>query len=433
LSQGAALGHTQRIRIIDIIRGVAVLGIFTMNAADMAYPEHLVLDFHAADPGGGWNYQVAFISELLFSGKMRGLFTLLFGVSSVLVFQRITLNAGGKSAVHCYFRRLCWLLTFGLVNAYILLWWGDVLFKYALLGMLLFPARLAPNRFLLAGVLACLAALTVPLLLEYRDMSKLEQRYMDITGGQHSLQSLSSDENETLLKWRDVQADAEPDQEWIEEEIQAKSGNYAGIFAYNLIITIEEQTSVFYEEDIWDMLLYMLLGIILLRADFFSDRVSRNIHLTIALSGVGLGLGIHLWLNLGVYANFLNPVRSLYYLAFYDLGRIPFVLGYASMIILIFRLEISRRVGDWMQAAGRMALSNYLMQSVIGALVFYGFGLAQFNSMSRLELAAFVFLVCIFQLTFSVIWMKRFHYGPAEWLWRSLTYWKLQPLRRTVT
>jgi len=103
------------------------------------------------------------------------------------------------------------------------------------------------------------------------------------------------------------------------------------------------------------------------------------------------------------------------------------------MIILIFRLEISRRVGDWMQAAGRMALSNYLMQSVIGALVFYGFGLAQFNSLSRLELAAFVFLVCIFQLIFSVIWMKRFHYGPAEWLWRSLTYWKLQPLRRTVT
>jgi uncharacterized membrane protein YeiB len=93
LSQGAALGHTQRIRIIDIIRGVAVLGIFTMNAADMAYPEHFVLDFHAADPGGGWNYQVAFISELLFSGKMRGLFTLLFGLAQFNSLSRLELAA----------------------------------------------------------------------------------------------------------------------------------------------------------------------------------------------------------------------------------------------------------------------------------------------------------------------------------------------------
>ena len=109
------------------------------------------------------------------------------------------------------------------------------------------------------------------------------------------------------------------------------------------------------------------------------------------------------------------------------------MLGYASLIILISRLEICRLIGNGMEAVGRMALSNYLMQSVIGAFVFYEFGLAQFNLFSRLDLAALIFLVWVFQVTFSVFWMRRFCYGPAEWLWRSLTYWQVQPLSRTWT
>ena len=139
--------QAQRIRIIDIIRGVAVLGIVTMNIPEMAYPEDLVLDFHATDPGRGWNYRTGIILEIFFSGKMRGLFTLLFGVSSILIIEKLERNTDGPAASAIYFRRLFWLLFFGLANAYLFLWWGDVLFKYALLGMLLFFSGAPPITF----------------------------------------------------------------------------------------------------------------------------------------------------------------------------------------------------------------------------------------------------------------------------------------------
>jgi uncharacterized protein len=429
--QQRVIGQTRRIPSIDIIRGIAVLGIFTMNAADMAYPQDLVLDFHATDPAMGWNYWVAFTFEVLFSGKMRGLFTLVFGVSSVLIIERSTRKTDGLTAADHYFRRLLWLLIFGLVNAYIFLWWGDVLFKYALLGMLLFSFRRASNKILTVAMLTCLAVLTVQPYADYRELADLEQQYIGVQGKQRSAQPLTSDDYEVVDQWQEILADMRPDYESIEDEIQLKSGNYAGIFKYNVNYVFEEQTSIFYAEDVWDMLLFMLLGIMLLRMNYFEERVPQLVHLSIALFGIGVGLAIHVWLNLGVYANYSDPVASLYYLVFFDLGRVPFVAGYMSLTILVFRSEVFKYIGDGMAAVGRMALSNYLMQSIIGAFVFYGFGLAHFNQMSRLDLAEFVFLACIFQIAFSVVWMRLFCCGPAEWLWRSLTYWEAQPLRRT--
>jgi uncharacterized protein len=136
-------------------------------------------------------------------------------------------------------------------------------------------------------------------------------------------------------------------------------------------------------------------------------------------------------MNLGLQKDPLDPVNSLYHRIFFDLGRLPFVLGYLSLIILVFRMAIFSRIGDWMQAAGRMALTNYLMQSILAAFLLYGFGLGQFNQLRRLDLVAVIIAVWILQVAYSVFWMKRFHYGPFEWLWRSLTYWQAQPLRKT--
>ncbi|MEA2080811.1 MAG: DUF418 domain-containing protein [Pseudomonadota bacterium] len=422
--------QTQRIRILDIIRGVAVLGIVTMNIPDMAYPEDLVLDFHATDPGKGWNYWIGVVSEILFAGKMRGLFTLLFGVSSILIFEKLTRNIDGLAAADIYFRRLLWLLIFGLVNAYLFLWWGDVLFKYALLGMLLFSFRRASYRVLTSVVLICFAVLTIQPTAEYREMVNLQQRYIGVQNKQKSAQPLTSDEQEVIVRWQESLDDMRPDSESIEDECQVKADHYFEIFKYNARQVLEEQTTIFYREDVWDMSLYMFLGIILLRMGLFNERVKQSIHLTIAFFGIGIGLAVHAWLNLGLYKHYLDPTHSEYYLIFINLGRLPFVLGYLSLIIFLFRTEALNCIGDWMVAAGRMALSNYMIQSIIGAFVFYGFGLALFNQLTRLDIALVIVLVWIFQIIFSVIWMKLFYYGPFEWLWRSLTYWRAQPLRK---
>jgi len=428
--QYTLIDQSQRIRILDIIRGVAVLGIVTMNIADMAYPEDLVLDYYATDPDMGWNYWTGVILEILFSEKMRGLFTLLFGVSSVLIIEKLKNNLDGLTVADLYFRRLLWLLIFGLVNAYILLWWGDVLFKYALLGMLLFSFRRVSYRVLTAAMLTSLAVLTIQPLVEYREMMNLQQAYIGVQNKQQATQHLTSEEQEIIRQWQDGLGDMQPDYESIEEERQAKSGDYFEIFKHNARHVFEEQTTIFYKEDIWNMSLYMFLGIMLFRMGFFDERVRQAFHLGIAFFGIGIGLAIHAWLILGFNEKRLDPADSLYYLLFTELGGLPFVLGYLSLIIFIFRAEVFQCIGDWMVAVGRMALSNYLMQSVIGAFVFYGFGFAQFNQLTRLNIVMVIVFVWFFQIIFSVIWMKLFYYGPFEWLWRSLSYWHAQPLRK---
>jgi uncharacterized protein len=419
----------QRIRIIDIVRGVAVLGIFTINAADMAYPQDLVLDFHFTGISDSRDSYVAVAFEVLFAGKMRGLFTLLFGVSSVLIIDRLMASKGGSAAAALYSRRLAWLAVFGLLNAYILLWWGDVLFKYALLGILLLPLGRASSRVLIAAILGCLAFLTLNPYLEYREAVDIERQYLHLQeqGDGHAT-GLTAEE--IVEDWQFLLADATADEAWTEAELEVKAGDYRGIFRYNVPMAVEEQTSIFLAEDVWDMLPYMLLGILLLRAGFFGNQFSRRRHLLVASVGIGLGLAIHLWMNVGLFVHSEDPVQSLLYPVFFDLGRLPLVAGYASLIILVFRVELARLAGNWMAAVGRMALSNYLLQSIVGALVFYGFGLAQFNQFSRTDLAGFILVVWIFQIVFSLAWMRWFYLGPAEWVWRSLTYWQAQPFRR---
>lgn len=423
----------QRIQIIDIVRGVAVLGILSINLPDMAYPQDLVLDFPATDPGKGWDYWTGMGSEILVAGKMRGLFTLLFGVSSILIVERFKVRFDGLTAADLYFRRLLWLLVFGLFNAYVLLWWGDVLFKYALLGMLLFAFRGASLRLLTGAALSCLIVLTVQPVTDYVETAKLEQRFNALQAEPPSAQPLTADTEEVLERWQDKLDDLRADEEAVEDEQHHKTGGYRETFSYNAGLTLVEYTTILYQEDLWDIGLYMLLGMLLLRIGFFADRVSQSSHLLAALFGIGTGLAIHTWMNLGFYANHLDPLESRYYLIFWDLGRLPFVIGYLSLIILVFRMAVFSRAGDWMAAVGRMSLSNYMAQSAIAAIIFYGIGFSQFNQLNRVELVAVMIAIWIVQIVISVFWMKRFQYGPLEWLWRSLTYWKPQPLWKNTT
>jgi uncharacterized protein len=422
--------QTERIQIIDIIRGVAVLGIFFINIMDMAFPEDLVLDFHATDPEMGWNYWIGVLKEILFSDKMRGLFSLLFGVSSVLIVEKLVRNFDATYASKIYFRRLAWLLFFGLVHAYILVWWGEVLFKYALLGTLLFPFRRASYWILASVVAFSLLVLTIQPAIEYQAMVELQQSFNYAQNKQNTGQTLTSDDREAINLWQESLDDMHPEFESIEDEILIKTGGYFELFKYNAGKAWEEQTTIFFTEDIWDIILYMFLGIILFRMNFFEEHKKYTLHLIITLFGIGTGLAVHTWLNLGFYENHLDPVKSSYYLIFFDLGRLPFVLGYTSLIILVFRMKLFHKVGKWIASVGKMALSNYLIHSIIGAFVFYGFGLALFNQLSHLDITMIVISVWVFQIVFSVLWMRSYQYGPFEWIWRSLTYWKVQPLRR---
>ncbi len=307
-----------------------------------------------------------------------------------------------------------------------------MLIKYAILGVLLFAFQRAPFWILIATALTCLALLTIQPAAEYRELVNLQQKSTAAQYKQQSGHPLTPGDLNTLEQWKEALEDIQPRTDSIERESQIKTGSFIGLFRYNLHSAFEEQTYIFYKEDVWDMLLFMILGIMLFRLGFFNERRKQTLHLTTAFFGVGIGLVIHSWMILGIYENPLDPVRLQFFLIFSNLGRLPFVVGYLSLIILVFRPGIFRPIGDWMVAVGRMALSNYLISSIIGAFVFYGFGLALFNQLSRLQVLFVIIVVWIGQVVFSVIWIKRFHYGPFEWLWRSLTYFKAQPLWRRV-
>jgi uncharacterized protein len=422
-----------RIHILDIIRGIAVLGIFVMNLPLMALPFNLNENYLYADPDKGWNYWIPLISDIIFLDKMRALFTLLFGISSVLILDTLGKKLNSLDAAEIYFRRLLWLLLFGLFHAYVLLWQGEVLFTYAILGMLLFPFVKASYKVLVAAQLICLSVLIIQPINEYRDMVELQKEYISAEINQQFDEKLAIDDEEidneeTIKEWEEVMSEIRPGDEEIEEEIEAKTGSYLDVFEYNKEDVIEQQTAELYTTAIWDAILYMFLGIMLFRMGFFDTKVKQAVHIVVAVCGISIGLLINAWLYVSYQQSYSDPVGSLYYFIFVDVGRLPLVLGYVSLIIVLFRLKIFYRLGNLLAATGKMALTNYMMQSIIGAFILYGFGLAQYNQLSRIEIALTVLSVWIFQIIFSSIWMKYFNYGPFEWVWRSLTYWKAQLL-----
>lgn len=173
----------------------------------------------------------------------------------------------------------------------------------------------------------------------------------------------------------------------------------------------------------------MVLGISLYKMGVFTETYPRKNLILMAVIGLTIGGFLHSWLHLQFYNHFTDHLTSVYYLIFFDLGRLPMVVGYIGLIILLFRLKLFALPGRWLQSVGKMALSNYLFQSTLAATIFHGFGL--FNQVSRAELGLMVLASWGIQIFLSVLWMKFFIYGPVEWLWRSLTYWKLQKFKRT--
>jgi uncharacterized protein len=186
---------------------------------------------------------------------------------------------------------------------------------------------------------------------------------------------------------------------------------------------------------VWDMLAMMLLGMALFVWGFFTNKLRTSTYAMWMLIGYGIGIPVA-WvlfdkgwmstLDMGAYTDRWRSSHRV----FEEFRRIPLTLGHASLIMLIFR----SRLVPWLMKAfanvGQMAFTNYLMQSIICTFFFYGYGFGNYNKLYFHQLYYVVFAVWIFQLIFSAIWLRYFRFGPFEWLWRSLTYWRRQPMKK---
>ena len=402
----------ERIVAMDVIRGFALLGIFLMNIEGMAGPLNASLT--GLDPSlAGADRAVDALIYVLVQGKFYVLFSLLFGMGFAVMAARA--EAAGRPFVRVYLRRTFALLAIGLAHM-LLVWSGDILTVYALLALLLLAVfRTVPARQLpWLGLGLYVAPLCLVLGLgALGSLAQLEP------GAAREMQRALAQEAQAWQRTLDAQAAAYGHGTWLDATRQ-RAADMGQMFVHALTVFG------------WQVLGLFVLGSWFVRSGAIADP-SAFPRLFARLRWVALPVGLLL-----VLAGFrLMPTM--------DPGRLDFGMGVATFAASTGALLMSLGYLAWivrglrhpraagalalLAPAGRMALTHYLLQSLIGTLVFYGYGLGAFGQLPRAWQPVFVLAVFALQVLVSRWWLRRFRYGPMEWIWRGLTYGRLPALR----
>ena len=396
--------QSERIAAIDVLRGFAVLGILIVNMQGFARVSSAYTNpasgriLEAADQ---WTWAAIY---LFADTKFISIFSLLFGVGIAIMSERMA--SRGLSGTGLHYRRQLWLLVIGLMHAF-LIWHGDVLVAYALCGFLLYPLRnLAPRRQLWLGgaavsvvvILLGLFALALPYLPE--------------------------------AERADLMAEWAPAQEVIDAEIATFRGSWTDQLPERSSLYLLAIGAVFPFYVLWRAGGLMLVGMALYRLGVVTGARSTAFYRWMAALGLVTGLPLCAWGASAVFRPDLEWDQVMFNTQLLNyVGSIGVFLGYVALIMLMVK-------GGWLtwlrrrlEAAGRMALTNYITQSIICTLIFYGHGLGLFERVSAPGQVGIVVAIWTLQLAWSPWWLARFRFGPLEWIWRSATYMKRQPMR----
>jgi uncharacterized protein len=421
----------ERIGMLDATRGIAVLGILIMNITGFGLPR-------AYDDPTNWggsegiNLTVWRVASLLFEGTMRGMFTLLFGAGALLFLQRHAARNPGLLPADLFFRRTMWLIVFGVVNAYLLLWPGDILYYYGFVGLLLFVFRnVAPRKLIAAAAVIMIlqTAVTVTEWYEYREAGAAAAAAQ---AARSSGKVLTPQQADAIQNLATTKEQFKPSLEEQQKTVARVRKSYIGALGVAAPESWYYETTFFFQHGLLECLGMMLLGMALLKQGVLTGAASRRAYATLMLVGYAIGLSVNLFETSNLTrADFSVQALLDSYLT-YDLGRIPMTLGHIGLIGLLYRMPALSGAMRTLAATGQMALTNYLSQSLICMFLFTGAGLALYGHLERHELYYVVVAIWIVQLIWSPLWLRRFRFGPLEWVWRSLTYWKKQPMRNEV-
>jgi uncharacterized protein len=393
-----------RIASLDVLRGFALLGILVMNIQAFAMIEAAYLNPNAYGDFTGLNRFAWLLARIFADQKFMTIFSILFGAGIVLMADR--LQARGLRPAGFHYRRTAWLLVFGLVHAY-LLWYGDVLVTYALCALLAYLFRTLKPTTLLIWALVLLA---VPAMFFGAISLTIPFWPPEATEG-------------AMPSWN-------PDAESIEHELAIYRGGWLGQLGPRAISSIFVQTGLFLMWFGWRAGGLMLLGMALLKWGVLTGARSSAFYLRLGWGGFLLGLPLVLWGLARDFAAGWSFADSMFRHFQYNYwGSLILALGYIGFVVWLHNRGTWPGLGQRMAAVGQMALTNYLMQTVICTMLFYGQGLAWFGHLERAAQLGVVLAIWLFQLITSPIWLKHFRFGPMEWLWRSLTYKSWQPWR----
>jgi uncharacterized protein len=418
----------ERLLSLDALRGVAVMGILVMNVYAFAMPfaayyNPLIMGGTDALNMGTW-----FFTHLFFDQKFMSIFSMLYGAGVVMMMNRAAER--GASFTPVFYRRSAWLMVIGLLHGYFI-WFGDILFHYALMGMVVFLFRKASPRKLIT--IACLL-LPVTLLINYGSSFYLEELQADVAAieeAQSQGATLDEDEREKLEEWRDVRPIFAPTGEDIAAEVTAYKGSYVDVLAHRAPFVAFMQVSGTLVFVVWRVGGLMLLGMALMKLGVLSGERNTRFYKRMTLFGYGVGLPLAVLSAVTLEGQQFDPL----YVARYGgipnyFGSILVAFGHIGAVMLVVKSGAFEAVVGRFAAVGRTALSNYLAHSLVMTSLFYGYGMGLYGEVPRFAQQGFVVALVGLQLLLSPWWLRHFRFGPAEWLWRSLTYGQRQPMRR---
>ena len=425
--------QSERIIIIDSLRGIAILGILMMNIPGfgMAINGH---DPSILNEFGTINFKTWFVIEWTITGTQRALFSMLFGAGIILFINGKEKRTSGMLPADYFFRRQLWLIVFSLFDVFILLWYGDILLDYACLGMVMFAFRnLSPKR-LLIGAAFCFVFMVARENADlYRDKEMIYKgevvAAMDTTVTK--LNEIQKDELQAMLSFK-KRSTRESKVSRMEKAIQKTTGSYEGLYTLRTNIYIDNLVRYLFF-GVWDVLLFMFVGMAFLKMGLLTGQAPVKIYLWMGIVGLCAGLALsYLELQplIGTRFNWFEYTKQIS-VQIHELSRALRSLGVFGLIMLLYKSGWFKWLFALMRPVGQMAFTNYLTQSLLCGLFFYGIGLGKFGQLQRYELYYVVLTIWVIQIIWSHLWLRNFNFGPLEWLWRSLTYWKMQPIRKT--
>ncbi|WP_448657606.1 DUF418 domain-containing protein [Sphingomonas sp. CJ99] len=428
----APVRGADRIAVLDILRGVAILFIFYMNIPFQAAPTTLLFD-HFKQIGWTPLDQAAWFGVTIYlEGTQRCLLELLFGAGLMLLARRAMVPDGPVAIADLYYRRTMWLILFGLIDIFLILWVGDILFVYALAAMFLFPFRLLGPRVLI-GIGLAYALLTIGGgSFGYVDRTGLIDRVEAVAQKQARGEKLSKDDIETAREWNKVAARrtlSDKQREELAEERKAHSGSALDYAQYQwqtwMKIFIGKGALAF---TVIEAFFTMLIGMALFKWGVIQGDRSRRFYLILMLAAYAVGLSVR---TLGAIevTQFGLAAKTIWFTN--EVGRLTTTIGHLALINWAAKSALGLRLLGPAAAAGKTAFSLYFLTQIIGIhILFAPYGLNLWGTLDWWELLWVATAVIALLLILANVWLRFFAAGPLEWVWRSLSYVQRQPFRR---
>lgn len=412
----APVGETERIHAIDVLRGFALLGIMPMNITGTAVPFGAYMNPNVHIDFEGINRAIYMVVHVIFDMKMMTLFSMLFG-AGVLFFDRKAASRDDVPRIRSlWLRRMGWLFLIGMLHAY-LLWYGDILVPYAVCGLVLvwWVRRLSPAWLITIGAVMVLISIGsgisqgIGLRIAETDPAVAKGMAQTLEMMQPTEEQLAAD----ITRHRD--------------------GSYLSILAFRAPMMVGMQLFFIPIFMFWRAGGVMLIGLALAKLGIITGARSVRFYAIQAIVGYAIGLPLVIaGLRYNIAHDFDPASFWLIGMQLNAVGSIAVAMGHLGLLYVLLKLGALKAIAGALAAVGRTALTNYLLQSLVMTTVYYGYGLALYGDHDRAEQLIVVAATWALSLIASPIWLRFYRFGPAEWLWRSLTYWKPQPMRRTA-